>query len=82
VIRQYKKEQAEFEKRELYLSVERIKIADFKNSHFRKKSGQPLNLKPEDIWRLSFDKDDKKKKAEKKMTPEEVEKKFGKVGKK
>jgi hypothetical protein len=82
VIRQYKEEKRRFDDREFIMSIERIKIADFKNANFRKKDGKPLNLDPEDIWRLSFDEEKKKKKEKKRMSPEEVEKKFGKVGKK
>jgi hypothetical protein len=70
------------EDHELYLAVERIKIADFKNAHFRKKDKSPLNLEPEDIFRISTDKTDDLKGKGLRMTPEEVERKYGKKGKK
>lgn len=44
---------------EMYLFVERIKIADFKNVHFRTEGGGQLDLKPTDVFRLSFDKIEK-----------------------
>jgi hypothetical protein len=56
VFKMVRSNQKHLEEREFYLAVERIKIADFKNAHFRTESGQPLDVKPEDIFQLSYDK--------------------------
>jgi hypothetical protein len=41
---------------ESYVYFKRMQICDFRNAHFRNEGGQPLNLKPEEFWPLSFDK--------------------------
>lgn len=53
----------------------RIQWAQLNNAHFKDK------VKPTDLIKLSFDKE-KDEIVHKKMTPEEVEKKFGAKGKK
>jgi hypothetical protein len=60
VIKLYKDQKRKLDDRELYLDVERQKIAHFMNANFRTASGGPLNLKPYDIWKLSYDTEMKK----------------------
>lgn len=76
VIRYAKKEADKLADQELILMVSRIMIADFRNVH-RKKGSAPL--KAQDIFKLSFDKEEQKK-VSVPLSPEEVEKKFGKNG--
>lgn len=76
VIRFAEDRRKRLEDHELLLAVTRIMIADFRNAHRRKGSAP---LKAEDIFKLSFDKDANKK-ISVPLSPEEVEKKFGKNG--
>jgi len=55
VIKLYKDQKRKLEERELYLEVNRQKIAHFMNAHFKNASGGSLKLKGSDIWPLSYD---------------------------
>lgn len=76
VIRYSKSQSDRREDHELILAVARIMIADFRNAHRKKGSAV---LKSQDIFKLSFDKEEEKK-ISIPLSPEEVEKRFGKNG--
>lgn len=67
--------QTEKDREEAQWARFRIQWAQLNNAHFRDK------VKPEDLIKLSFDKKEVDPKT-KRMTPEEVAKKFGSKGKK
>lgn len=48
-----KRQKRRLEDQELYLAVERIKIADFRNAN---RGRNEMATKPQDIFQLSFDK--------------------------
>jgi hypothetical protein len=54
ILRLYEQQKKVEEEREFYLSVKRIEIANFINAHRGQNS---KTIKPEDVFKLSFDKD-------------------------
>jgi hypothetical protein len=63
------------EEREFYLSIERIKIADFRNS--RRTSESDHIWQPEDIFKLSFDSERKTDETNRQLTFKEAKQLFG-----
>lgn len=59
---------------EAFVYFKRIQICDFRNANFQI-DGKPLNLKPEEFWPLSFDKDIPQK--ERKLTFKEQKQLLG-----
>lgn len=56
VLKLFKRQKKLIDDREFVMSIERIKIADFRNANFRKENGEPLKLEPCDVFHLSYDK--------------------------
>lgn len=71
MLKLYEREKRINEDREFYLSVKRIEIADYKNANWKYPGGP---LKPTDIFKLSFDKEETK---ERQLTFKEAKALFG-----